>query len=681
MKNKYIILFLLLQMINNLIEDDKDDYLISITFLDNIYPCSQLLPFTDENGFLYMVTGQTSKIAKPLYSRNILKFSALSGDLFENITFSSKNSFLNTEILFSGNNSKCLLTTTSSNMDIFNGYTVNEFNLINVNNRRALLNIDSSSFFYSYLVQGNENLYLLKMKLHEENGNCVLSNELSTTINYQIKYQNMISCDKTKDNSLFSCIYYSETDNSIVVSIFSQLFKELAQKRFYTYDNSYEQLIFFKKIIYFKDFYKFILINSYDNDNINLRYFEFNIYNNKFTNKLKFPNINDDYLNITGTQYLGDDKLNDAISFDSDKILKIFADEYNIIITLIQFHDNDNILTIKKYNIENIQNINSFSNPRLAIFRNSIVVCLSAIIEGRDEVGFFFIGYPDSNDIYITENKNISVNDLVSIKNNIFSFGLNIKILTIPENFIFSSALVEANNELKPGDYLVQYDQLIFKQYKKKTKSSLLFEGLAIGEYDDYSSIEIYPSDAIVPKIPSAKISGKRGTITFEINFCNNGFHEVESLEGICTNIQPKGYYLDEKFNIYRQCHPMCAECFDGSNDDKKMNCLKCENDYYLNNNTHNCLSVEPNNRINEIQRETSSFYTIFIIMIIITILSSFFYIFLYNCFCKKQDNNEYIQVNNEDNKGKNEDNKAKKENIKEIREMENLNNNIDQNK
>lgn len=60
MENKYVIFFLLFQTIYNLKEVNRDDNLISITFLDNIYNSFQLLPFTDKNGFLYMVTGGTS---------------------------------------------------------------------------------------------------------------------------------------------------------------------------------------------------------------------------------------------------------------------------------------------------------------------------------------------------------------------------------------------------------------------------------------------------------------------------------------------------------------------------------------------------------------------------------------------------------------------------------------------
>ena len=625
MENKYVIFFLLFQTIYNLKAVNQYHHFISITFLDNIYNSFQLLPFTDEEGFLYMVTGGTSQ-KEPLYTRNILKFNASSGDLYENKTIFANNQLLDAEILFLGDNSQYLLTATSSTFEIYNGTYFGEYNIINIaNNRKTLLNLGQSSFFYSYLTFENKNFYLIKMKLiYDKNGKLYLMNELSKQIKEEITNQNMISCDKTKDNKYISCIYYSQIYSSIAVSIFSNEFEEIAKTQFLGYNDTDFHLKSFKKIFYFKDLYKFILINSLDDDIINLRYFEYN--NNKFINKLKFPNYNDDYLNISGTQDIGDYNKNDAIIFDLNKIIKIFAHKNTIIITIIQFYDNDSILTIKKFNLENINFINMLLNPRLAIFRNSIVVCLSASILNEDKVGFFFIGYPESNDIFITKNENIKINDIISIRNNIFSLGLNIKILKIPEDFIFSSSLAEIKGEIKTGDYLVQYDELIFRQYKKKKKVSLIFEGLAIGEYDEYSSIEIYSSDAIIPK-EVVNIKGTRGTINIEINNCNNGFHEVESFEDICINIQPKGYYLDELFNIYRKCHPMCEECFDGSNDDTKMNCIKCKDDYFLNNKTNNCLSVEPNKRIEEIERETSPFYLIFLFIFIFSILFAIFYI------------------------------------------------------
>lgn len=136
----------------------------------------------------------------------------------------------------------------------------------------------------------------------------------------------------------------------------------------------------------------------------------------------------------------------------------------------------------------------------------------------------------------------------------------------------------------------------------------------------------MYSSDEIIPK-EVVNIKGERGTINIEINNCNNGFHEVESFEDICTSIQPKGYYLDESFNIYRKCHPMCAECFGGSNDDKKMKCLKCNDDYFLNNITNNCLPAEPNKRIEEIERKTSPFFILFIFIFIFSLIFAIIYI------------------------------------------------------
>lgn len=303
----------------------------------------------------------------------------------------------------------------------------------------------------------------MKMKIiQDKNGNLDLKPELSKEIYKEIKNQNMISCDKTKDNKFFSCIYYSDINSSIVVSIFSNQLEEIAQTQFFGSKDAYFHLQSFKKIFYFKDLYKFILINSINDNVISLDFFEYN--NDKFINNIKFL----DYFKISGTQYIGDYNKNDAILFDLDKIIKIFAHKDTIILTIIQFYDNGSKLT-KIFKIESKDRI-ALSNPRLAIFKNSIVVCLSDSYPNNGEVGFFFIGYPESNDIFITKNDNIKINDIISIRNNIFSLGLNIKIITIPQDFIFTSSLAETKEEIKAGDYLVQYDELIFRQYIKKKK-------------------------------------------------------------------------------------------------------------------------------------------------------------------------------------------------------------------
>lgn len=85
--------------------------------------------------------------------RNILKFNSSSGELCENITFFAKNQLLDAEILFLGDNSQYLLTATSSSIEIYNGTHFSEYNITNniTNNRKTLLDLGQSSFFYSYL--------------------------------------------------------------------------------------------------------------------------------------------------------------------------------------------------------------------------------------------------------------------------------------------------------------------------------------------------------------------------------------------------------------------------------------------------------------------------------------------------------------------------------------------------
>ena len=100
--------------------------------------------------------------------------------------------------------------------------------------------------------------------------------------------------------------------------------------------------------------------------------------------------------------------------------------------------------------------------------------------------------------------------------------------------------------------YLHKYEELVFRQYKKKAKVSLTFESSAIDEYDNYWSYETFPENAKIPSSPEISIKVKQGNININIDECNNGFHEIQFYDNICINKRPEGNYLDEKSNMYK---------------------------------------------------------------------------------------------------------------------------------
>ena len=231
-----------------------------------------------------------------------------------------------------------------------------------------------------------------------------------------------------------------------------------------------------------------------------------------------------------------------------------------------------------------------------------------------------------SIDIEISKNKNINISDLFSVKYNTFNSENYIKILTVPEDFIFTNYLNE-KTEIKPGIYLSQNDKLILKQYKKKTKASLEFEYLTKVE-NISTSIEKYQNNSQIPRFLSS-IEGTKGKITLEINSCDNGFYEIEFSNNICTNIKPDGYYLDELSNMYKliqNCYPLCSNCTEDSTDGSKMNCIDCIDGYYLDPLTTNCILKKEEDESAALKKESSPYKIVFIILIIFSIIAGLYF-------------------------------------------------------
>lgn len=593
MHNKLRIIYLFL-FINYSYNLEKEPIQYTINIIDNEILSNHILPVNNENqGYLYIITGEDISEGKESFKRYILKFDSNSGVLVNKYYFQSSYPFKNPESTIAGYFSEYLLTTTKDSIAIKNDTYLNEekFNIIST--RNTLKNI-GTEYYYAYISGENkDHMTIIKMEL-------VMNNRYNNDPFYKIiknsqplptlSNQEMISCDFTNDNQYILCAYISE-DKHFSISVHNKYLeliqvdkKEVCEN----FDTSY-----FIKIIYFKDNSKFITMNSESDYIARLRYFKY--YDGNFINQLySILDNNEQYLDIDETQQTGNNYDIDIIAVDSDKIIKIFASGDQIIITAFQFYEHETLLFIKIYNMKGYDYIgyNYLSNPRLSMFRNSMIVCLSAYYNNEHRGGYFFINYPNSIDINLTsDNKIIKIKDLISIENNLFSLNLKFKVINIPKDFIFINL---NGTEIKKDDILELNDELILRQYRiKEGPYELKYEGIAIGNDLQYSSSKVYPNYKDIPESSEIIIKGKQSKIIINLNDCLEGYYHLDE-ENICLNIKPKGHYIDEKEKKYKTCQSPCSECSGPKINETYMNCITCIKDYYITFDTKSCYDYEP---------------------------------------------------------------------------------------
>ena len=592
MEYKLRIIFLLL-FIKYSYNLKKEPIHYTIKIIDNEMKSNHILAVNnEEEGYLYIITGEEGENLN-LFKRYILKYDVNSGE-FHKYFFNSIYPFKNPESTIAGYFSEFLLTTTEKAIAIYNGTYIEEelFNIFS--SRRTLKNI-GTEYFYAYTNNDNKNsLIITKMELviQTRYNNAQFYKIIKTSEPLSIiSYQEMISCDFTNDNQYILCAYISQ-DKSFTISVHNKYLeliqvekKEVCQN----FDTSY-----FIKIIYFKDNSKFITMNS-ENDYITrLRYFRYKDKN--FINQLySILDNNEQYLDIDETQQTGYNYNMDIIAVDSNKIVKVFASSDQIIITIFQFYEHETLLFIKIYNMKGYDYIgyNYLLNPRISIFRESMVVCLSAYYNGDHRAGYFFINYPNSSDIILTSNNQIiKIKDLISMENNLFSLEMKFKVLKVPKDFIFINL---NEKEIKEDDILELNDELKLRQYRiKEGPYKLEYEGIAIGNDLQYSSSKVYPSYRDIPAASEIIIEGKESNIIINLDDCLEGYYHLDSDNNICTNIKPEGYYIDEEGKTYKDCEDPCRECSGPKINETNMNCISCIKGYNITNDTKSCYSHLP---------------------------------------------------------------------------------------
>ena len=277
--------------------------------------------------------------------------------------------------------SKYLFITTFYEDSNGNYYGSNEF--FGLKDEKTVQKIDYSLHGYrrDFKKVGN-NYYIIH--LYEDNGwkllikkrNIVYKNnfpelnEVNNNKEQEIRYQAMISCALTNDNNYILCAYYSG-EIYISITLYSTYnFALITTKKFegpgyFNADN-------FIKIIYLKGDSNFIMMNSQQETITRLRYF--NYKNSQITDILSaITRSSYTYLDISKTQYKGFNGDNDLMKIYSNKFIKIYSycESNSIIITIIQFYDNESCMSIKIYNMLNDNGFRYMCQGRIVMLKNS----------------------------------------------------------------------------------------------------------------------------------------------------------------------------------------------------------------------------------------------------------------------------------------------------------------------
>lgn len=203
----------------------------------------------------------------------------------------------------------------------------------------------------------NNYLFIKKMVIDYYKDNIPHFEIIKTNNELKVLINSDISCDLTKDNNYIICAYYTDND-TVNISVFNNELKLLLTETL----GEVKSKNYYATIIYFKENSNFIMMNSQTSLITRLSYFSYS--NNQFIDKLS--SITEDsqhYLDIENTQYNGYIN-NNYITTVDDKIIKIFTRRGSaggqIIITIIQFYENDTSMSIKIYNMFNNNGFSSF---------------------------------------------------------------------------------------------------------------------------------------------------------------------------------------------------------------------------------------------------------------------------------------------------------------------------------
>ena len=545
-----------------------------------------------ENGYLYIVAGEDSENND--INRYILKFDINSLTLEETIKYRSRFTFIRGEPFAIGDNSQYLFISffhdPSGEYEIFNledKSSIKEVDSFDINAYRRVFIKSGSDYYFVNIIGGDgHHLFIRRLRITSYSNNLPNLETVNENREVSIQYSAMISCDFSKYKDIIICAYFAHcgTELCVSISIYNDQLDLISTRPFEAigyFDGSDN----FIKIVYLKGNSDFVLMNSQLQEITRLRYFNYGY--NYFDEKLNSI-VGSTFLDIENSQKEGHNGSNDIIAFNSNKVIKIYTHFPSnfIIITIIQFYEDEdgNSMSIKIYNMENNNEFCYLTQPRIEIMKNSFVIALSATRDGRHRPGYFIINFPSSKDANMEGDK-LKINELISVENKLFEIKAKLKILNIPQDFVFVNKLNSVVNE---NDELKENDELILREYPVNVGEKILeYQAIAQGYDFGYSSIKIYGPKTILDN-EEFLFEGRKGKIKLNFDDCLDGYHYLYPDMHLCSNVKPINSYIDADINAYKPCNPSCKECNKPINN-SYMNCIDCPQNYYITEDTRSC--------------------------------------------------------------------------------------------
>ena len=470
------------------------------------------------------VLGSQDKVGNQKTYRYIIIYDRNTGAFVKKLKYLSDNSLIGGEAIFLDENSKYLLIS-SANEDSRQNYEI-----VNIQNsktyswhsplygyRRQFLSYNNDYiFFYEIYIKDTDQETIVGIR-KEINGyyndfpsirNTYISEYLK-----QKRWSAMISCDFSLNERYIICAYYS-SDLDVTLSVYDNFLSFIYEVKYekvdyYTLDN-------FIKIVYLRNNYNFVIVNSQSDSISRFRYYRYNPNSKNFYSLLA-PILNNgkEYLDNENIQKHVHNGENNIIAVDNNKIVQLYTNNgaNQIIITIFQFYNSDSALSIKSYYLKNNEGFNGFLQSRINMLKNSFLISAGAGNGNVFRPAFFIINYPNSKDIQLTEKNNIIIiKDIISLENRLFNLELKFKVLNIPKDFIF----IKLNSEeIKENEELELNEQLRLRKYRINGGSYIFnYESIAYGYDTGYSYLKIYPPNFVLSK-NKLYFGGRQGKIYY----------------------------------------------------------------------------------------------------------------------------------------------------------------------
>ena len=513
-----------------------------------------------------------------------------------------------------------------------------------------LANEDKTYLFYSLEKnkQGNYYLSLQKFQFYnlELSQNLIYKLLNSSTFKDNLKkiYSYTINCVEILKYNLIQCFY---DDYYLSIALYNETNLELIRTQIIDNMSKY----------YFVSIYGTILLR----DEISILDYELNSYDNNIYLQIKnivYIKQNstfeiNNYLNyekiglkrFNNKKFLFFEYLNNLIKINGHRFALIYGNknDYDLFLVIFDINEPPDITLFIRYyqiplKIYNSQLYNYFECKNYNGFI-SLFYTTSMLTNNSSILSFFsilsYINGTDSELINLQEGTSLKPKDYINktnIENNVFGVEFyGIKIILLPnsnENGVFYISK-EKNNTINENDILNSKDEIIFIydyddlkigqtiytiQMAGVVKEALYFQAINYSiykqTYGNAFAETFYHPEVFIGKtcfynytIPN-KING-RNVCKDNCKVCyyklclkciNN--YILDNNTNICRLTIPKeGYYYDENEKYYKKCYESCKTCLKGpkyitnnnNSDIEEMNCVQCNKDFYKLDNTNNC--------------------------------------------------------------------------------------------